>query len=368
MNPLSNNLTHFLLLLTLAIASTSAAAGAQQAKAAPGEWWNQPYPKAFDLSTLTKPQSFVRVEGKLFVNEQDETVVFRGVNISDPDKLVKQGKWSKAHFEAAQAFGANVLRIPVHPVAWRARGKDAYFELLDQAVVWANELGLYLILDWHSIGNLHTSLYQHPMYNTSMEETASFWRQAAYRYKGVPTIVVYELFNEPTRYQGQLGNVSWQQWREINEELISIIYAHDTKVIPMVAGFNWAYDLKDVKKYPIRANGIAYAAHPYPTKSKLPLADKPKDWEKTWGYVAKKYPMIATEIGWMGEDEPGAHVPVIDDGSYGPAIADYLESKGISWTVWCFDPDWPPTMISDWDYTPTEQGKFFKDVMLKENK
>ena len=33
--------------------------------------------------------------------------------------------------------------------------------LLDQAVDWANELGLYLILDWHSIGNLKEEKFQH---------------------------------------------------------------------------------------------------------------------------------------------------------------------------------------------------------------
>ncbi|SMF23877.1 Endoglucanase [Alteromonadaceae bacterium Bs31] len=366
MNKLTNYLTKLGLGLMLAVSPLlCAAATSSEAKA--GEWWNEPYPKPFEPGTLQSPQSFIRVEGNRFVDEEGKTYVFRGVNISDPDKLKKQDKWSKAHFAAAKAFGANTLRVPVHPIAWRERGKQGYFELLDQAVLWANELGLYLILDWHSIGNLHSGLFQHPMYNTTMQETAEFWRQAAFRYKNVPTIAIYEIFNEPTLYSGQLGAVSWQKWREINEGLISIIYAHDTSVIPMVAGFNWAYDLKNVKKQPIRAEGIAYAAHPYPTKSKLALADKPKDWEKTWGYVAKKYPMIATEIGWMRKDEPGAHVPVIDDGSYGPAIVDYLEGKGISWTVWCFDPDWPPQMISDWNYTPTEQGEFFKKVMLEKN-
>ena len=45
------------------------------------------------------------------------------------------------------------------------------------------------------------------------------------------------------------------------------------------------------------------------------------------------------------------------------AILAYFEKKGISWTAWCFDPDWPPQLISDWDYTPTQQGAFFKAYM-----
>ncbi|WP_075187171.1 glycoside hydrolase family 5 protein [Teredinibacter haidensis] len=352
----------------LALFTANIASASNTATPAKGEWWNAPYPTPFDASTLKNDMSFVRVEGNKLVNESGDTVVFRGVNISDPDKLSLNGKWSKAHFVAVKSYGANVVRLPVHPVAWQKRGKHEYFKLLDQAVQWANELNLYLIIDWHSIGNLKSGLYQHPMYNTTEQETQEFWRQVAFRYKGVSTIAVYELFNEPTLYNGQLGQITWDEWREINENLISIIYAHDTDVIPMVAGFNWAYDLTNVKKKPFRAKGIAYAAHPYPMKSNKPAAEKPKDWEKTWGYVAKSYPIIATEIGWMDENLPGAHVPVMDDGSYGPAIVKYMADRGISWTVWCFDPDWPPQMISDWEYTPTEQGEFFRKVMLEANK
>ena len=84
----------------------------------------------------------------------------------------------------------------------------------------------------------------------------------------------------------------------------------------------------------------------------------------TWGFVAERAPMIATEIGWANENEHGAHVPTINnDHTYGPNIVDYLSSKGISWTVWAFDPEWAPTMIKNWDFEPTEQGAFFKKVL-----
>ena len=75
--------------------------------------------------------------------------------------------------------------------------------------------------------------------------------------------------------------------------------------------------------------------------------------------------MIATEIGFMAGDQPGAHIPVISDVSYAERITAYFESKGMSWTAWCFDPDWPPQLIADWDYTPTEQGAFFREYMLE---
>ena len=66
----------------------------------------------------------------------------------------------------------------------------------------------------------------------------------------------------------------------------------------------------------------------------------------------------------MAAEDPGSHIPVISDEKYGRIIINYFKKKGISWTVWNFDPDWPPQMISDWNYTPTTQGAFFKNIML----
>jgi len=233
--------------------------------------------------------------------------------------------------------------------------------LLDQAVLWASDLEIYLIFEWHSIGNLQTGLFQHLMHETSKQETLNFWRTIAFCYKNVPTLAFYEIFNEPTRYGGKLGKISWDQWKTINEETIQIIFAHDKKVIPLVAGFNWAYDLSPVKDNPIDIPGIGYVSHPYPQKTSPPYEEK---WEKDFGFVADKYPLICTELGFMAADDPGSHIPVIGNETYGKAIIDYFQKKGISWTAWCFDPDWAPQLISDWDYTPTKQGIFFKRMML----
>ena len=341
--------------------ATPAATGGDSGHGA-GDWWDIPYPETFDVTRISNPMSFIRVDGNRFVDEQGNTVVLRGVNISDPDKLVKDGHWSRRHFEVIKDWGADIVRVPVHPIAWKGRGSAAYFELLDQAVEWASELGLYLFIEWHAIGNLETGVFQHPMHETSKSETFQFWRGIAHRYAGVPTIAFYELFNEPTIYRGQLGTISWQEWKAINEQIIGIIYAHDTRVIPLVGGFDWAYELRRVGDDPIDAEGIGYVSHPYPMKTSQPWEE---NWERDFGYVADTYPVFATEIGFMSGDAPGAHVPVISDETYGTRVTEYFAAKGISWTAWCFDPDWPPQLISDWDYTPTPQGEFFRGVMQR---
>jgi len=71
-------------------------------------------------------------------------------------------------------------------------------------------------------------------------------------------------FNEPTTYYGQLGHVSWSDWKKTVENMITIIRAYDKKTIPLVAGFDWAYDLTPLREDPINAENIGYVTHPYP--------------------------------------------------------------------------------------------------------
>jgi aryl-phospho-beta-D-glucosidase BglC (GH1 family) len=306
--------------------------------------------------------SLIKVSGNRFVDVSGKTIVFRGVNFSDPDKLEKAGKWTKRHFEEAKTWGANIVRLPIHPSAWRNRGKENYLKLLDLGVQWTKELNLYLIIDWHSIGNLRTELYQHDMYNTTRTETCEFWLTISRKYAKEPVVAMYEIFNEPTTYNNQLGTCTWAQWKEMMIDYITVIKANNPDAIPLVGGFNWAYDLTEVRNNPVDIPGIAYVSHPYPEKRPAPWEPK---WEQDWGFVADKYPVILTEVGFALPEEKGVHIPVNGDETYGKALVEYTAKKGISWVVWVFDPDWAPMMFSDWNYTPTRQGAFFRKEMQR---
>lgn len=307
----------------------------------------------------------ISVKGNQFVAADGTSFVFRGLNTSDPDKLFRGGHWDKGYFEEMKSWGANVVRFPVHPRAWRDQGQENYLRLLDMGVQWASENGLYVIIDWHSIGNLRSELFQHEMYETTKKETFEFWQTMATHFKDNPTVAFFELYNEPTTFNGKFGTCTWAQWKEINEELITIIRAHDCEAIPLVAGFNWAYDLRPVRENPIEAEGIAYVSHPYPQKRAKPWEAQ---WTQDWGYIADTYPLILTEIGFCGPDDRGAHIPVISDESYGDAITTYCAEKGISYVVWVFDPNWSPMLFMDWEYTPSRQGKYFKKALQEGKK
>lgn len=312
------------------------------------------------LSFTYSQTSRIIVSGNSFVRADGTEIVFRGYSSSDPDKLESQGYWNKSYFKELKNWGANLVRFPIHPTAWAKRGKEAYMQLLDDGIEWAGELGMYVIIDWHSIGNLRTEMYQHDMYNTTRKQTFDFWRTIGARYGKNPVVAFYELYNEPTTYNNTLGTLNWDQWKALNEEMITIVRANGGEGIPLVAGFNWAYDLTSVKNNPIEAEGIAYVSHPYPQKRAKPWEDQ---WTHDWGFVKEKYPLILTEIGFCGPEDPGAHIPVISDESYGDAITNYSDERNISYVVWVFDKQWAPRLFIDDQYTPSRHGKYFKEKL-----
>jgi aryl-phospho-beta-D-glucosidase BglC (GH1 family) len=321
-------------------------------------WWNEGYPARPAKNSKAKLMPLIMVKGNKFLNAKGDTILFRGVSIADPDKIDHEGHWNKLLFEKVKEMGVMLVRIPVHPVAWRERTPVNYLSLLDSAVSWCTDLGVYVDIDWHSIGNLEMELFQDPMYNTTRKETYEFWQTISRHFAGNNTVAFYELFNEPTTYRGQLGNISWSEWKKINENIIQLIRTFDPETIPLVAGFDWAYDLTPLLEEPINAVGIGYVTHPYPNKRSQPWEPK---WEENFGFAAQHYPLIATEIGFnvrKGDPEDGAE-------NYGTRITKYLESNGISWLAWDFDPEWGPQLLSSWNYELTASGKFFKKAMQK---
>jgi hypothetical protein len=304
-----------------------------------------------------------------FVVAGGKPVVFHGINASDPDKLAHEGRWNKTYFQQMRAWGANAVRLPIHPIHWRERGQRDYLKLLDRGIRWAGEENLYVILDWHSIGNLEAERFfagnKPPftggMYGTTKAETFAFWKTMAQRYGANSTVAFFELFNEPTVINGQLGACSWEQWRALMESMIDHVRTNGCLAIPLIAGFDWGYDLTPVAAAPIRAEGIGYVSHPYPMKRSQPWDSH---WNADWGFAAEKYPVFLTEIAFCGADDKGAHSPVISDETYGAAITGYCAKRGISYAVWVFDPDWAPRLITDWSFTPSRQGVYFRNAML----
>src|ERR1039457_3751093 len=61
-------------------------------------WWNDRVAGARAYTTNAKTMPLISVKRNKFVDPQGRTILFRGLSISDPDKLEMQGHWNRDHF------------------------------------------------------------------------------------------------------------------------------------------------------------------------------------------------------------------------------------------------------------------------------
>jgi len=196
------------------------------------------------LLSLTWPAySFVTVDGGRFVDAKGRQVILRGVAVIDKSKARRYlGNETAEDFTAMRDWGFNCIRLGI---IWDGLepepGKfdDAYLAGVDKRIEWARENGLYVFLDMHQDlfsvkfsdgapawatldeGNPHLSdsAVWSDAYFTSRAVQVSFdsfwankpapdgvgvqdhyaraWRHVAERYKDNPTVIGYDLMNEP---------------------------------------------------------------------------------------------------------------------------------------------------------------------------
>jgi len=95
---------------------------------------------------------------------QGQTPFNRGVNLtgwfqtSNP-RQIQFSKYTKKDFENIKSLGCDVIRLPINLFSMTSGSPDysldpLFFEFLDQAVSWAEELQLHLIIDNHTTDDL----------------------------------------------------------------------------------------------------------------------------------------------------------------------------------------------------------------------
>src|SRR5208337_3879959 len=78
------------------------------------QWWQDRFPGEPLKSPNAAKLPAISVRGNRFVDQQGNPVLFRGLSISDPDKIENQGHWNKELFVEVQQTGARLVRIPLH--------------------------------------------------------------------------------------------------------------------------------------------------------------------------------------------------------------------------------------------------------------
>lgn len=280
--------------------------------------------------------------------------MLKGVMPPDPVRMAEEGRFNRAFFEEMHKAGAKVIRIPVHAENWED-DKDYLWRYLDPAVAWAGEMGMYVILDWHSIGNVMTGAGEQmpDTQETALRLALTFWSSTAAYFKNAPN-VIFEVFNEPE-------SISAQEWKQGAEQLIQAIRAQKAEQLVIVGGIEFSRDLSWVLESPVSEPNLAYAAHIYP-------AHAASGWDRWFGQVADRYPVISTEWGYVNSDLKDAPSYLVGTReSYGEPFLAYLDGKGIGWVACWYDDDWLPPMFEAGQKQPTSYGEFVLEKLREAN-
>lgn len=312
-----------------------------------------------------EPISALHTEGRWFLNEQNQRVLLRGVNIPGME-WDASGDHMIESVQEAIAWGSNLLRIPLSQDRWygfgsgQSDGGAHYRQVVQNIVNLGEEKRAYIWLDlhWSNGGQWGKTIGQHIMPDRM---SLLFWKEVALIYANHPA-VLFGIYNEPY-------NISWEIWRnggEVNEyynrndenvnltynaaghqQFVNEIRALGADNIIIAAGLDWGFDLRGILTgYALDGENIAYDTHPYPWKD--------ADWDGRFGDAGEQYPLIVGE--WGGSES---------DSLYFTQITDYMQEHKFSWAAWCFHPDAGPQMLQDWNYTPTYFGTVVKEELAK---
>jgi hypothetical protein len=319
--------------------------------------------------------SMLHAVGNHLVDASGQTVRLTGVNIPSLAWSNTGENVLQSMSVAVNTWKSNCIRLALTQDSWEgytgSGSGAAYQAVVDSVVAQAQTLGVHVVLDlhWSDMGHWGSNIGQHDMPD---DNSTTFWHDVATHYAN-NSAVLFDLYNEP-------HDVGWSVWENggtITEgstqyhtpgmqSLLNTVRATGAKNLVVVGGVNWSADdsgaLNGYALSDTTGNGIMYDAHVYPWTS--------GNWDACFGNVSNTYPVLLGEVGHPGDNNPGFAwaEPYEAQAIFVPEILNYIDDHALSWTGWSFHPTAGPSMISDWNYTPTSYwGQPAKDQLAAES-
>ena len=324
----------------------------------------------------------LKVVGTKVLNSRCEPVLLRGVNAASLEWTSDgQGHILETVKRAIHDWHVNIIRLPLSQDRWFGKGPEqtddgkSYRALVRQVVDLCATNKCYIILDlhWSDCNEWGKNIGQHSMPD---QNSVAFWKDLAPVYANNPA-VLFDLYNEP-------HDVSWDVWlhggwitdkpntrRVVSaprsyqavgmQELLDTVRASGAKNVVVAGGLGWAYDFSGIlagrQLSDPHGNGVIYANHCYDNKH-----DSVATWIAKMELASAKLPVIVSEFG--GHSGPSRVVP---SDNWLMHVMQALNDHHWSWTAWDLHPAAGPTLITDWDYTPTPQfGVYVKQALAGE--
>ncbi|MGF1647513.1 MAG: cellulase family glycosylhydrolase [Kineosporiaceae bacterium] len=368
------------------------AAGPPTATAAPAVGTGEGYLSTNGTDIVDANGDVVRLTGVNWFGLETPERMFHGLWASTP--------W-RYHIDTMADLGYNTIRVPysndiLKPGATVGGGINTAsnadllgltpLEILDTVIDYAGTKGMRVILDRHRpTGSGQSSLW----YTGDVPESKwiSDWQFLAEHYAGDTTVIGADLHNEP-HAEGVIPNPTgacWtnpypasdprhcdpeRDWRAAAERAGNAIHEVNPDWLIIVEGVStpsggtapawippgeedryeqntnwWGGYLALAGDYPVEldvANKLVYSPHDYANSvfSQQPWfeddvfpASLVPHWDEQWGYLVDEgiAPVLVGEFGSTLRDP--------EDRVWLPTLLDYLDTKGISWTYWSWNPN-----------------------------
>jgi hypothetical protein len=152
--------------------------------------------------------------------------------------------------------GFNSVRVPFNyrlfvSDAAPAKLEGEGYRLLDDVVAWCRKEGLYVILDMHAApggqtGDNIDDSWGYPFLFESAESqdlTVNIWRKIAARYRGEPTVIGYDLLNEPIAHYFSAADLN-PKLEPLYRQIVAGIREVDRNHLIFLGGAQWDTNFK----------------------------------------------------------------------------------------------------------------------------
>lgn len=376
-------------------------------------------PAATAVSPAAVGDGFWHTSGNKILDSAGNVVRIAGVNwygFETPDE-VAHGLWAQdyhAIIDDIKNLGYNTIRIPFSnqmvetpivpqgismfnstgPINTDLTGLNS-LQILDKIVSYAGTDGLKVILDDHR-SEAGESAEQNGLWYTSTYTNQNWindWVTMAKRYAGNPTVIGFDLRNEPHTPAGvaYAAGATWGTgdpntdirlaYQNAGNAILAVdpnalIFAEGIGETPNASGgFDstwWGGDLELAGQFPVTLSSpghVVYSAHDYgPTlfqqtwfNASTTTASLESVWNQFWGYLYQN----GTAPIWVGEFGTGntaADVSNTGAGSQGQwftSLVSYIGSNaGMGWTYWALNGEDSFALLDNgYDATPANATK-----------
>lgn len=344
------------------------------------------------------------VKGNQLITSDGKPFRFKGVNCAGLEWSSNgEGHIVETCRVAIEDWKVNVIRLPLSQDRWFGKtpeqtdeGKE-YQEIVDTIINMCAEKDVYCILDlhWNDKNEWGKNIGQHSMPDLNSK---IFWEDIAPKYANHPA-VIYDLYNEP-------HDVTWDKWLNGGlimdkpntrqggqaseyecigmQPLLDAVRATAAKNLVVIGGLDWSYDFSGIldgrQLKDSNGNGIIYTNHCYDNKNQAV-----DTWIANMETASKVFPIIIGEFGgsyidFANQNTGGRGSRRGSFGGFGGfggfgrggvngpdwlmRIMQAIEDHQWSYTAWDLHPSAGPTLVSDWNYTPTQNFGIWVKQML----